>query len=240
MTAIIDVTGGPSAPGNLTMPDFQALYSKWGDLAKSSRFLVMVTVPPAISNANINGGSKLKFSTPDLTFLCESAELPGRGFMNSDLRYYGPNFKIPYQSTYEDVNMTFLCRDQFTEREFFDNWMEYINPSDTYDFSYRASYIGQVRVYQMSDLVAQTNSNSKSQQRYSILLDRAYPILVNPQTMTWADDNFQRLTITFTYTRWFREGLDTVPSADKKKLVPGATILDDTTGGGTTIPIFNL
>lgn len=242
MTADITVSGGAiTAPSALSMPDFQALYTKWGDLAKSSRYVVMISTPPAIYNANITNGSKLKFQTSDLTYLCESAELPGRGFMNLDARYYGPQFKMPYQTTYEDVNLTFLCRDQFTEREFFDNWMEFINPTDTYDFAYRNTYVGAVRIFQMSDLQAHTNVGTQSQQRYSILLDKAYPILVNPQTMTWADDNFQRLTITFTYARWRREGLDTVSSTTSLPLVPGAsTTIDDTTGGGTTIPLFNI
>jgi hypothetical protein len=43
-------------------------------------------------------------------------------------------------------------------------------------------------------------------------MHNAYPILVNPQPMTWSDDIFQRLVVTFTYTHWTRPGLDPEPS----------------------------
>lgn len=178
----------------------------------------------------------------DLTYLCEAAEIPGRGFMSSDLRYYGPSFKIPYQSSYEDINMTFLVRDRFEERRFFDNWMEIINPSTNYDFEYRRNYLGEIHIFQMSDIAATVESQTpgddpvkNSQRRYAIALRKAYPVLVNPQPMTWADDNFHRLTVTFTYTRWNRFGIDdNYSQREEYQLVQDA--YNYRTGGNSPIP----
>lgn len=207
----ININGGrPSSPTKISMTDFRAITTQDGDLAKSSRFLVMLVPPPAVTSYQ----GKSSYPVDELTYLCESAEIPGRGFMSADVRYYGPNFKMPYQSTYEDINLTFLCRDKFTERLFFDNWMEVINPSSYYDFAYRDSYVSQIHIFTMSDLNIDENQSGTGldygQQRYVITLEKAYPVLINSQPVTWADDNFHRLTVTFTYARWHRSGLDIV------------------------------
>lgn len=236
---VVDITVGSRAvaPANLSMPDFQALYSKYGEPAKSSRFLVSLLPPPAI--LNYRGGST--YPVNELSYLCEAAELPGRGFMTADLRYYGPNFKSPYQSVYEDINLTFLVRDKFGEREFFDNWMEVINPSNRYDFAYRNSYLATINIFQMSDVSIDAEgegSTKQGQQRYALTLQKAFPILVNPQPVTWADDNFQRVTVTFTYTRWIRTGLDTpqIEGSSSYELVNDGS--QNITTNGTTLPLI--
>jgi hypothetical protein len=76
----------------------------YGQPAKNCRFAVRI-VPPLIFGA-------LGLNTEvaqDLTYMCESAEMPGRAFLNVDLRHYGPSFKLPFQSKYEDSNMVFIC-----------------------------------------------------------------------------------------------------------------------------------
>jgi hypothetical protein len=161
-----------------------------GSLAKACRYVVRIIRP----------GERV---SEDLTYLCEATEFPGRGFNNVDLRYYGPNFKLPFQTTYEDINMTFVCRSQALEREFFDDWMEQINPTSHFDFEYRDSYSTEITIFQMAEYGDFTHEPT-----YSFSLFDAYPVLVNAQPVTWADDNFLRLTVTFTYTKWRRRNKD--------------------------------
>lgn len=215
------VVGGGSieAPKNLTMTDFYAIAGKEDDLAKSARFLVTINPPVKVTNTFPSG-----YAFSDLTFLCESAELPGRGLIASDIRYYGPSYKIPYQSQYEDTNMTFLVRDRWNERRFFDNWMELINPQNSFDFAYRNDYISTVTVFAMSDL----KKGNKGQERYSWRLFEAYPILISGQQVTWADDNFHRLTVTFTFKKWYRP--------DQDKTTNEGTGFNSGDFGNTTIP----
>jgi hypothetical protein len=181
----------------LNMDRFRGVSNDKGGPAKSNRFLVQINDGPTNLNNSIRN---------DLTFLCEAAELPGRGFMSTDIRYYGPNFKAPYQSVYEDLNLTFICRDEFFEREFFDNWMSVINPVSTFNFEYKDNYTGEIVLQQYSDY--------ENDATYSFNFDKAYPILVSPQPATWADDNFHRLTVSFTYIRWYRKNLDRIQPID--------------------------
>lgn len=176
---------------NLDLKTFLAKAGMYNGPSKSSRFYVRIT-PPAI---NVGTASLWQ----DLPYLCEQVELPGRGSMSMDIRYYGPNFKMPYQTTYEDLNMTFIVRDRFLERELFDTWMERINPTTTYDFEYRDKYATTIEVFQLSDIAGGPN---KPIPQYKFKFHKAWPILVNPQPVTWADDNFHRLVVSFTYQKW--------------------------------------
>lgn len=223
--ASVNIKNPPEAQF-LSMNDFFSNSTKYGGLAKSARFIVRVLPNSFMSSS----GAFMR----DLTYLCESAEFPGRGFMAADIRYYGPNFKVPYQTSYEDLNLTFICRDKFLERQLFDTWMEVINPSSTYNFAYRDDYCTTIEVYQMSDIEA-SEGNPSSVAQYKFTFEKAWPVLVNPQPVTWADDNFHRLTVSFSYTRWRREELDPAspPSYD---LVAGKNAIRT---GGTSIPTYN-
>lgn len=193
----------PNGPRHTNLVGARSTLSDHGGPAKSNRFLVRVNrSAPDLGTIN-----------QDLSLLCEAAEFPGRGFMAVDNRYYGPNFKVPYQTSYEDLILTFIVRDDFLERQYFDNWMNDINPIDTYNFNYRNNYVSTIELFQLSDINGGTRSDTGDQivkTQYAFTFDRAYPILVNPQPITWADDNFHRLTVTFTYSRWYRAGLDSI------------------------------
>ena len=192
-------------PANLTMTDVMGFASAFGGYAKSCRYVVRIAP---------QGEFLLKSGYSDfmrqLSYLCEVAEMPGRSFMNMDNRYYGPNFKIPYQSVYEDMTLTFLCRQKSFERQFFDDWMEIINPTNLWDFNYRDQYTSEINVYQLADYGASAEADAPAAM-YQWTLHQAYPIVVAPQPVTWADDNFQRISVSFTYSHWSRKGWDRSP-----------------------------
>lgn len=221
-------------PTNLRMSDFYAYSSAFGSLVKSSRFAVRIV--PSGTNSFLTRLGYQGFMQ-QFTYLCESAELPGRGFMNADLRYYGPNFKVPYQTEYQETAMTFLCRAQSFERQFFDDWMEVINPTSTFDFNYKDNYKAEIHMFQFSEAgkrnttepnrepavpSSTTNQFSEPIATYAWTLHDAYPILINPQPVTWADDNFQRLAISFTFSKWTRKNRDI--QSGTYSLVKGAAV----------------
>lgn len=202
----------PNAPVRLNMNHFRARMDDFGGLAKSCRYVVVIrpTGRHVIEMGNFS---------EDLMYLTEIAEIPGKGFMNTDVRYYGPNHKLPYQVTFEDITLTFLCRSESIERHFFDYWMSVINPTNTFDFNYRDDYRSDIDVYQYSEVA---NENLEPDPKYWITMHNAYPLIINPQPVTWADNQAQRLIVTFTYTHWSRRGLDREPGT--YSLVEGRTV----------------
>lgn len=212
--------------------------SKDGGLNKSARFAVLITVPGGLSGAWKDMGK-------ELVYLCEAAEMPGRAFMSVDARYYGPSHKLPYQSQYEDTTMTFLCRAESRERHFFDDWMEYINPTNSFDFKYRNEYSTDIEVRQLTEneKIIETGPGGLGQgistieETYRIVFRNAYPININPQPMTWADDQYLRLAVTFTYFKWTRPGLDKEPASSGDKYVDGKRNIVSVEQGGRRTPI---
>jgi hypothetical protein len=132
-----------------------------------------------------------------LALQCENAELPGKTLQTADVKIYGPTFKVPYQTQYGDTNLTFLCTNQFYERKLFDRWMEAIMPSDTNNLRFpkgqTTRYMTNIKIIQYDDFIKQI---------YAVELIDAFPIAVSPQTLSWADDNFHRLQITFAYQKY--------------------------------------
>ena len=214
-------------PTSLRMPDFLSLSSKYGGLVRSCRFAVQI-VPSDTKSFLLSSGYGAFMG--ELTYLCESAEFPGRGFNMADIPgYYGPSFKIPYQADYQESAMTFLCRSESLERQFFDDWMEIINPTNTFDFAYKDNYKCRINMFQFND-IALNSDKKEPTATYAWTLHDAWPVLVNPQPVTWADDNFQRLAISFSYQKWTRPNKDKTPGTFK--LVEDALMLSSRITGG--------
>ena len=201
-------------PENLDMNTVLAVSRQYGGFAKTCRYIVRIIPQGDKLIQKMSRGGQRGYN--GLSYMCEAAEIPGRGFQNIDVRYYGPSFKLPVSSQYEDVSLTFLCRSESFERQFFDDWMEIINPSTTWNFAYRDSYIAEVQIFQLADYAekkAQNTSQTTPKAVYSWSLLNSYPLVINPQAVTWADDNYQRLTVVFTYSKWTRPDKDEKPSS---------------------------
>jgi hypothetical protein len=104
-----------------------------------------------------------------------------------------PIEKYPYQPQYNDVELTFVVSDDMSEKIFFDSWLEYINPSYTFNFKYKSDYATTVTINQY---------DVASNKTYSINLIDAYPIAVNQLDLDWSNTDYHKLTVVFAYTYW--------------------------------------
>lgn len=194
-------------------------------LAKPSRFEIILPIPKYVGEFVSNGvldkllnlpnlivssiqevmqgqvDAQSKTSNPTLTrFLalqCESAELPGKTLLTQDAKVYGPTFKVPYQTQYNDITLTFLCTNDFYERKLFERWIECIHPSDTNNLRYpkdeKTRYMTNIKIIQYDEFIKQI---------YAVELIDAYPIGVSSQALAWSEDGFHRLGVQFTYQRY--------------------------------------
>jgi hypothetical protein len=132
-----------------------------------------------------------------LALQCEAAELPGKVLVTADAKIYGPTFKVPYQTQYSDMTLTFICTNEFYERKLFDRWIEAIMPSDTNNLRYpkdeETRYLTNIKIIQYDDFVRQI---------FAIELIDAYPISIAPQTLSWSEDGFHRVSVQFAYQKY--------------------------------------
>jgi len=200
-------------------------------LAKPSRFEIILPIPPYIGqfvgssiiekilnfpnsifsdvsdaigsafgrNGQVDEYSKTSNSSLSryLALQCESAELPGRTLATQDVKIYGPTFKVPYQTQYGDMSFTFLCTNDFFERKLFDRWIEAIHPSDTNNLRYAKGnstrYLTNIKIIQYDEFIKQI---------YAVELIDAFPIGIAPQSLSWSEENFHRLQISFAYQKY--------------------------------------
>ena len=160
-----------------------------------------------------------------LALQCESAELPGKSLQTADVKIYGPTFKVPYQTQYQETSFTFLCTNEFYERKLFDKWLESIMPTDTNNLRFpkgdgrgNSGYLTQITITQFDDVIKQI---------YAVNLIDAFPISVAAQPLSWAEEGFHRLTVQFAYQRFetIYEGKYNLGSAVTSILGTGAARL---------------
>lgn len=194
--------------------------------AKPSRFEVILPIPPYINNfvsqsifeKLVNLPNTIVSSLTDifatqpqdeqsktsnaslsryLALQCETAELPGKTLMTQDAKVYGPTFKVPYLTQYNDITLGFLSTNDFYERKLFDRWLEAINPSDTNNLRFSKGestrYMTNIKIIQYDDFIKQI---------YAVELIDAFPIGVSAQPLSWSEDNFHRVSVQFSYQKY--------------------------------------
>ena len=195
-------------------------------LAKPSRFEVILPIPQYISNfvgssfleKIINLPNNLISEISDITntapsdeqsktsnasmsrylaLQCETAELPGRTLMTQDAKVYGPTYKVPYQTQYSDINLTFMCTNDFFERKLFDRWVDAIMPTDTNNLRFpkgdSTRYMTNIKIIQYDEFIKQI---------FAVELIDAYPIGIAAQPLSWAEENFHRVSVQFAYQKY--------------------------------------
>ena len=165
--------------------------NQYSGFAKANRIYVSFNV-----NTNVFPDLAYEDLASLLSFKCEMAEFPGREFVTSDARIYGPTYKSPSMSSYGDANFTLICDSYLTQKHLFEIWMSYINPPNSFDFNYRDDYVCDISIYQYNEINKAT---------YLCTLREAYPVSVTALQGNWGDDQIHKLQVTMTYRYWVSE-----------------------------------
>ena len=137
-------------------------------------------------------------SARSLIYRCETAQFPGRTFATTEQKTYGPIEKFPYLNTYNDLDLTFIVDDDMNQKVFFDAWMSYINPLYNNNYRYKGDYATTLVINQY---------DVSGEKTYSINLNEAFPISMNQMDLSWGDDSYHKLSVTFAYTYWQNNSL---------------------------------
>lgn len=168
--------------------EFKSSFTK--DVARANRFDVAIPVPltllPYVSSAK------------SVNYRCEAANLPGRTFGTTEQKIYGPIEKFPYMNSYNDLELTFIVDDDMNQKVFFDAWMNYINPLYNYNYRYKSDY---------STVITINQYDVTNQLSYSINLYDAFPVSMNQMDLSWADEGYHKISVTFAYTYWQNNSL---------------------------------
>lgn len=224
---------GPNPPSQLDMEKMFSSLNANDSVAKGCRFIVRINLSAPLLQQLGYQDQVMNH----LLYACDTAEFPGRAFQTTEVRYYGPKQMMPNNTVYgEGLNLGFICRSTTLERQFFDDWMDIINPPTSYHFKYPDQYYTDIEIFHFAEYGAgitntdgreitlpggpdiATNSNrgiprtANPQNRYTpepiygFKFFKSWPLIVSPQQVTWTDTDILRLQVTFSFKNWTRQG----------------------------------
>lgn len=206
--------------------DFYANLSKTG-VAKTSHFDVMIPLIPGLMDSNWRFAGYVS----ELNMRCESTELPGRQLVSNDSRVYGPTYKTPYQSTYQELTLNFLESDNFLVRDVFEMWIDSIFDSATNALRYPNDYRVDVTLIQYAMTVPPYSNQAELKKAFRPFGDdkppslppiaiwklvHAFPTAVNQMPVSWSEDGFHRVAVTLAY-EYYEISKDGAPRKRYKK-----------------------
>jgi len=171
-------------------------------IAKSSHFEVQITGA---------GSSSLE---QDMMARIDTVELPGRSLMTAEHKFnnYGPLNKVPYGGqTYTDLTISIILSEDMREKEYFEIWQNKIVNTGAFEVGstqsaffngyvqskfntkYFDEYFGTVSIRQYG---------SAGELRSIHTLNEAYPIILNPISMSWATDEVAKMSVTLAYRNY--------------------------------------
>jgi len=177
--------------------EFLSYINRYG-VAKTSHFDLMI---PRVLTGKVN--DRFFFVNKVMALRCEATELPGRQIISNDSKVYGPTYKTPYQSIYQEITLNFVETTDFLIRDFFEQWMSGIfNPTNN-RLAYPDVYRYDVDLIQYDAAVDTTNDTRASLHPSATWkLYNSFPTAVNQMPVAWAEDGLHRVTVTLAY-EWY-------------------------------------
>ena len=180
-------------------------------LAKKSLYTVLITGPTSLSGTS---------NERDMTYRCDAITEPGRQIsFTNDAYHYGLPMARAWGSSFEQMNMSFLCSHDQSEKIYFEKWQDLMigayrtgtSGANMFDIAYVNDYIGTVIIYKYDE----TGLNT-----YTMTLKNAFPLLVSDTELGWDDGSVEKLAVRM----YFQYYTDT----------QGDTTAGTTTSGGST------
>lgn len=158
-------------------------------LAPINRFVAKISMP-----AGLGSGAE------QLSYLCDSAPMPGRTIATSELRHYGPTRKLARESTYPEFQLGFILTNAMSARKSFIKWMDFIIDPESANIRYQDEYKGEIEVL-MFDQSAVDFSREAAIAGSKYL--EAFPTNVDPISLGWDQINqVGKFSVNFAYKRW--------------------------------------
>ena len=172
---------------------FKGEMNKQGGLAEPNKFRMLIT-----------GGVLKNSKAKALAFLINQAVLPGRSFVTNEIRTHGPIRKAPYNTMYDDLQISTLCTNNgMFPLDLFRDWQNQIINPLTGKVNYFDTYVSDIDIEQY---------DPQGKVIYACKFIDAYPMIVAPLALDWQATNaFHNLQVTFAYRKWHQQDLPMLP-----------------------------
>lgn len=182
---ISSLTVQSSGPSSFKISDFRA---KIGAVARPNLFVAKL-----YGNTDIN--AIFSQHLPNFEFRCESTSIPGRSIATIDDIGSGPSLKLPYDITYNDIDLNIICSQDMQERIAFEKWINFIvKPNGSLSF---------YNVYAKGIKLQISQLDEDGLPLITYTMYDIYPISISPMNLSWEETNtYQRFSVTLNYRRY--------------------------------------
>ena len=110
----------------------------------------------------------------------------------------GPSLKLPYDTTYNDIQLSIICASDMAERKFFEKWMDFIvKPGDS---SLGGGTVAFYSQYALGNTLEVSQLTDAGVPAIKYTCHHVYPIAITPMNATWEEINtYQRFGVTLAY-----------------------------------------
>ena len=176
--------------------EFMSKVDNLGSLARKHKFTIQIIEPSVLRTGSIEGngwGVESSQIPSKIEFLASAASLPGKSFATTTHRMYGFGLDVPYEASYEPVQLTFMNTNDYSPRTFFEDWMANIARIKSYNMHYYNDFISTVNISAYDDL------NDK---KYECKLIESWPKSMSAIEMGWDGQDVQTFTVDIQYSWW--------------------------------------
>ena len=141
----------------------------------------------------------------EFEFRCEKAEFPGRTLATSeDTGGGGPTLKLPYDVTYNDIQLSIICSADMKERLFFESWMDsIIGPAGEDVGNSTGGLVSYFEHYARGISLEVQQLDEAGKVIISYKMHDIYPTALSAMNATWEEVNsYQRFGVTLFYRRY--------------------------------------
>lgn len=151
-------------------------------MARTNRYRVTFDLP----NSN-------QVTSELVTLFCDNVTLPGMNISTTPYRIYGESREVPYERSFDPINLTFYVDGQLDVKTAFEKWIHLIQDQNTRVLRYYKEYIRDVRidVLDLQDNVLQT-----------LTLYNAYPKSLGSITLDAASKDVMKVGVVLQYEYW--------------------------------------
>ena len=176
--------------------DFISEVRKRG-MARTNRYIVYIPFPTADNDT-------IKLAS----LFCESASLPGRNINTTAARTFGETREMPYERSYEPINLTFYVDTEMRIKYMFDKWMDMIVDPTRRTINYYDKFTRDMTVKSLT---------TNNQVPYVVNFFEAYPKTVSAIQLSSESKDVMKINVTMVYRYWQAS----LHSVEMKKQVEG-------------------
>jgi hypothetical protein len=165
------------------LQDFVAEMQK--GVARSNRYFVVM--PNRNNSSSYTSGNKL------LGLYCENTQIPGSTILTSPSKIFGETREVPYERSYEPINMSFYVDSDFKVKEYFDDWHNSIFDPYTRAGNYYEEYVSNIELWV---------HNVEDKRTYALTLFECYPKAISPIQLDYGSKELMKLQVTMQYKYW--------------------------------------